>query len=168
MHQCFSVDCDAAHERAKMIAADSPLRGTDDFRAIEYRFAASQLLRAEGEDDLDKRRTLLDAIRSDPAVDVSLRSIASQRLARMGAASTFELILTPDAGAAPDAGPSDAARVAQLMRSKKPADYAAARAILEPKIYAGTITPDELKSLSVICKAQKDNACSKTIKTMVR
>jgi hypothetical protein len=170
MHLCFSVDCDRAHERAAMIAADSPLRQSDDFRAIEYRFQVGRLLRAEGELDFDKRRALLDAFRSDTAVDATLRSIAAERLARMGGGRALEVLVNAGVDGGPDgateAGPSDAVVLARLMRSKKPADYQAARALIEPKMYDGRATPDELRALSTICKAQKDATCLKAISTL--
>lgn len=167
---CFTVDCDRGHQRAAMIAADSPLRQSDDFRAIEYRFAVTQLLRAEGEPDFDKRRALLDAFRNDATVDVSLRSIAAERLARLGGGRQFEVVVNAPADAGPDgaadAGPSEAVRIAKLIRSKKPADYSEARAILEPRMYSGNATPEDLRALTTICKAQKDATCLKAISTV--
>lgn len=170
MHQCFSVDCERAHELTVTIAPDSPLRQSDDFRAIEYRFEVTRLLRAEGEPDFVKRRALLDQFRSDATVDATLRSVAAQRLALLGGGQMFEVQVNGggDAGAdaALDSGANEAAQIAKLMRSKKPADYQTARSILEPKMYEGRASPDELKALSTICKAQKDATCLKALSTL--
>jgi hypothetical protein len=170
MHQCFTVDCVTAHDRAGQIAKDSPLRETDEFRAIEYRFYAGQLLRAEAEPDFDKKRALLDQLRNDPSVDVGLRSAAGERLARLGGGRMIEVSLNGSgdggADAGVDAGKSDAAQVALLMRSKKPADYQAARTLIEPRLYSGSASPDDIRAMTTICKAQKDNACLKTLKTL--
>jgi len=171
MHQCFYVDCDRAHEQALSIAADSPLRASDDFRAIEYRFEVTRLLRAEGEPDVNKRRSLLQQFSNDAAVDSSLRSIATERVARLGGGPMFEVKVNAGADAGADGGgdggrASEAAQIAKLMRSKKPADYQAARALLEPKMYDGRATPDDLRALTTICKAQKDSTCLKAISTL--
>jgi len=171
MHQCFTVDCDRAHERAAMIGADSPLRETDDFRAIEFRFEVSRLLRAEGEPDFAKKRAMLEHFRSDPTAEASLRSIATERLARLGGGPMFEVSVNggTDGGsdAATDGGrAAEAAEIAKLMRSKKPADYQAARVLLEPKMYDGRATPDDVRALTTICKAQKDSTCLKALSTL--
>jgi hypothetical protein len=171
MHQCFTVDCDRAHERAVMIAADSPLRQTDDFRAIEFRFEVNRLLRAEGEPDFAKRRFMLEQFRSDATADTSLRSIATERLARLGGGPMFEVSVNAGTDGGTDLGAdggraAEAAEIAKLMRSKKPADYQAARALLEPKMYDGRATPDDLRALTTICKAQKDSTCLKALSTL--
>ena len=170
MHQCFLVDCESAHGRASQIAADSPLRASDDFRAIEFRFEVDQLLHAEAEPDLDKRRALLDQFRSNPGADAELRTAAAERLARLGGGpmSSSGSLRAPTAAPTPRQTVARATphRIAKLMKSKKPADYQAARALIEPRIYSGTASADDIKAMTTICKAQKDNACLKTIKTL--
>jgi hypothetical protein len=168
MRQCFSVDCDLAHERASQISVDSPLRQTDDFHAIEFRFEVNQLLRAEHEIDFHKKRAMLERLRNSPDADVSLRAAAGEMLARLGdGRSAFELALSgaPDAGA--DAGSTEAALLASLMRSKQPDDYQKVRALLEPKVYTGRATPEDVRMMMTLCKAQNDIACLKMLKTLV-
>ena len=171
MRQCFTVDCDLAHDRASQISADSPLRQTDDFHAIEFHFEVNQFLRAEHEFDVDKKRAMLELLRSSPEADVSLRSAAGETLARLGkggSRSTFELALTGsrDSGAS-DAGSVEAALLASLMRSKRPEDYQRVRDLLEPKIYAGRASPEDVRMMATVCKAQKDAVCLKMLKTLV-
>jgi hypothetical protein len=169
MHQCFTVDCNSAHSRASQISAESPLRSTDEFRAIEFRFEVDQLLHAEAELDVDKRRALLDQFRQDPNADAELRTVAAERLARLGGGQRFELRLGGADGGTDggvDGGSSDAAQIATLMRTKKPADYQAARLLMEPRIYSGSASLDDVKAMTIICKAQKDNVCLKTLKTL--
>jgi hypothetical protein len=166
MHQCFTVDCDKAHEQAALLSPDSPLRQTDDFHAIEFRFDVNQLLRAESEIDLDKRRSLLELLRNSRNADPVLRTAAGEKLARLGGNGRFELILaaTPDAG--DEAGTSDAAIILALMRSRKPADYQTARSLIEPRLFAGKASPDDVQAMATICKAQKDAACLKNVQTL--
>jgi hypothetical protein len=169
MHQCFTVDCDGAHRRASQIAPDSPLRTTDDFHAIEYRYQVNRLLAAEAEGDVDKRRAGLEQLKDDPKYEVGLREAASRQLARLGGGKTFELeIHAEDAGAEAgrDGGDPEAVRVAELMRSRKPDDYQAARAIVEPRIYNGHATVDDVRVMTTICKAQKDEPCLRTLRIL--
>jgi hypothetical protein len=172
MHQCFTVDCDLGYARASEISADSPLRQTDDFRAIEFRFQVNQLLRAEHEFDLDKKRARLEQLRSSPEADVALRAAAGEILARLGnGRSSFEfaLIGSPDAGAdaGQDAESGEATLLTELMRSKQPEDYQKVRSLLEPKIYGGHATPDDIRTMTTVCKAQKDAVCLKMLKTLI-
>jgi len=185
MHQCFTVDCDKAHERALQISPDSPLRQTDDFHAIEYRYEVGQLLLAEHEPDMDKQRSLLDLLRNSRDADPGLRSAAGEMLARLGGGRRFELVLagsSPGSGpglgpgsgsgadmpgdSTADAGSSDAALVASLMKSKKPADYQVARSLIEPRVFSGKASVDDVRAMTTICKAQKDAACLKNLKTL--
>jgi len=154
MRQCFTVDCDLAHARASQISSDSPLRQTDDFH------------------DLGKKRAMLEQLRNSPEVDVGLRTAAGERLARLGNGSAaFELALaiSPDGGADAGAfaGTAEATLLASLMRSKKPDDYQKVRDMLEPKIYGGRATPDDVRMMTIVCKAEKDTACLKMLKTLV-
>jgi hypothetical protein len=172
MRQCFTVDCDLAHARASQISSDSPLRQTDDFHAIEFRFEVNELLRAEHEIDLGKKRAMLEQLRNSPEVDVGLRAAAGERLARLGNGSAaFELALaiSPGGGAdaGVDAGSAEAMLLASLMRSKNPGDYQKVRDMLEPKIYGGRATPDDVRMMTTVCKAEKDTACLKMLKTLV-
>jgi hypothetical protein len=166
MHECFTVNCDKAHERAALISPDSPLRQSDDFHAIEFRFEVNQLLSAEREVDLDKQRSLLDRLRNSRDADPTLRTAATERLARLGGGGRFELTLveTPDAGE--DAATNDATRIATLLRSQKPADYQMARSIIEPRLFAGKASADDVRAMVTICKAQKDAACLKNVQTL--
>jgi hypothetical protein len=52
------------------------------------------------------------------------------------------------------------------MRTKKPADYQTARSLIEPRMFAGKASPEDLRVMTVICKAQKDATCLKTVKTL--
>jgi hypothetical protein len=166
MHQCFTVDCDKAHEHAALISVDSPLRESDDFHAIEFRFEVNQLLRVDSEPDVDKQRALLEQLRNSRDADPSLRMAAGERLGRLGSGARFELILAgkPDAGA--DASDDEAAQIARLLRSQSPADYRTARALIEPRLFAGKASPDDVRAMTTICKAQKDTACLKNVQTL--
>jgi hypothetical protein len=173
MRQCFTVDCDRAHEHAAQISADSALRQSDDFHAIEYHFEVNRLLRAQSEPDFEKQRSMLDLIRNSTDADPGIRTAAAEMLARLGGGRRFELILAghPDAGldggdSSADAGNGDTQRIAALMKSKKAADYVAARALIEPRIFSGSASPDDVRSMTTICKAQKDATCLKMIKTL--
>ena len=152
-----------------MITSDSPLRGSDAFRAIQFHFEVNRFLAAEHEVDLDKQRSLLDALRNSRDADPALRTAAAERLARLGGGGRFELVLSgaPDAGDSGDARGGDAPLLASLLRSQRPEDYRTARAILEPRLFSGKASPDEVRAMATICKAQKDAACLKNVQTLM-
>jgi hypothetical protein len=169
LHQCFTLDCDAAHQRVLQLSESSALRQSDEFRAIEFHYEVNELLRADREPDLDKQRSMLDTLRNTTSAAPELRTAAGQMLARLGGGQRFELALPgPDGGAASAAGASseETAKIAALLKSKKPSDYALARALIEPRIYEGKATPDDVRAMMTICKAQKDTRCLKTIQTL--
>jgi hypothetical protein len=170
MHECFTIDCDRARDLAAQISPNSPLRQTDEFHAIEYRHEVNAFLRAENETDFDKQRAMLATLRDTTDAVPEIRAAAAQLLARLGGGRRFELVLAghPDAGtdAGADAKAELSARIALLMKSKTPGDYEAARSLVEPRIYSGEATPDDVRTMTTICKAQKDTRCLKTLKTL--
>jgi hypothetical protein len=170
LHECFTVDCDRARDRVAELSQSSPLRQSDDFHAIEFRHEVNEYLRAERETDFDKQRSMLLVIRDTATAPPELRAAAGQWLARLGGGQKFELILAGhgDAGApsGADAGSDEAARIAALMKTKLPGDYDAARSLIEPRIYSGKASPEDVRNMLTICKAQKDARCLKTMKTL--
>lgn len=59
-----------------------------------------------------------------------------------------------------DAGGSDYERALELSET----DTDGARSILEPKVMTGKGTPDEVRLMHQLCKAQSDQACLETLK----
>lgn len=72
-----------AHRKLAEIPLDSNLRQTEEFRAIEQRWADDLLKAAEQSPDPNERRTLLDTVAKAPEVDSERRSRAANALAKL-------------------------------------------------------------------------------------
>ncbi len=164
LHDCFAADCERAYAHLAELPSGSPLRQSDAFRAVQYRYDADRLLRADVEQDLEKRRAALEAIASSRTAEASLRLGAAERISRLGVAplrAGQELAVNALPGAATPAAiaAQEAAELLTKSRSQDPADQREVRARLEPRIYSGKGTPDDVAMLRVVCKAQHDDTC---------
>lgn len=107
LHDCFAADCERAYAHLAELPSGSPLRQSDAFRAVQYRYDADRLLRADVEQDLEKRRAALEAIASSRTAEASLRLGAAERISRLGVAplrAGQELAVNALPGAATPAG----------------------------------------------------------------
>ena len=55
-----------------------------------------------------------------------------------------------------------------LANSRDPADWAAARAALQPGVERGTASVPEVKLLEKVCKKERDSACVRMCKSALR
>jgi hypothetical protein len=160
LHECMTLDCERAHAHLTTLPAQSPLRASDSFHAVEYRYDAERLLRADIEPDLTKRMAEYKAVFETPGVDTQLKLAASERIARLGTTTNAATELSVNASVnAVAAAAAEAADLLAKSRSKNPADQAAVRAKLEPRIFTGKATADDVGMLRTVCKAQHDTAC---------
>ena len=167
MHECFTLDCERAFAHVSALPSASPLRQTDVFQAIQYRHDAERLLAADVELDLTKRRSLFKAVADTPGIDTALRLVALQRIARLGSTATAsEVPLNAPVTAAAEAAKARADLLAK-SRSKEPEDQNAVRAKLEPKIFSGQATADDVSMLRSVCKAQHDAACLRQLDRLI-
>ena len=160
-HDCFTADCDRAHAHLSQVAADSPLRRSDTFRAVQYRFDADRMLRAEVEPDLAQRRAAYQAIADSPATEAVLRLAAAERMSRLGAAPSGhaqEIALNAKADAG-NVAADEAAELLRQSRSKDASDQSHVRSVIEPRIFAGKGSPTDVAMLRSVCKSQSDAAC---------
>ncbi len=168
LHECVTLDCERAHAHLSALSPTSSLRQGDVFRAIEYRYHADRLLQADIEPDLAKRRTLYQAIADSPTVDSMLKLVVAARIARLGGqlgdAKEVQLNATAVAIAAETAAAAD---LLAKSRSKVPADQNEVRAKLEPKIFAGKATREDVAMLRTVCKAQRDAACLRQLDHLI-
>jgi hypothetical protein len=160
-HDCFTGDCDRAHAHLSQVAPDSPLRRSDAFRAVQYRFDADRMLRADVEPDLAQRRAAYQAIADSQGTEPVLRLSAAERVSRLGAGLTGrsrEVALNAKADAG-EAAPDEAAELLRQSRSKDASDQSHVRAVIEPRIFAGKGSPSDVAMLRTVCKAQGDDKC---------
>jgi pSer/pThr/pTyr-binding forkhead associated (FHA) protein len=196
-HLCDTGDCDTAHEKiVNEIPPGSPLRDSADFKSIQVRWADALLQRAEAEPDVAKKRALLGEVAGDPTVDAVRRKRAADRLQFLDSAAPTPSQL-PSVGkdggplerAARDAGsrhasPTEAniststsstaasprtggTDVHQLLLQDTPSSIAAARSILEPKVFGNRATAEEIRMLKTICKSQHDEICVEKCKGLL-
>jgi hypothetical protein len=160
-HDCFVGDCDRAYAHMSELSPKSPLRHGDAFRAVQYRYDADRLLHADVEPDPTKRHALYQEISDSKVTDSILRLAASERMARLGATGVGAGRETA-LNALADAGPPGAAAATQLLeksKSKNPTDWSQVRAAIEPKIFSGKASRDDVAMLRTVCKAEKDTTC---------
>ena len=93
-------DCDAAHERLmRDVAPTSSLRTSPDFKAIESRWAASLLDRAQSEPDVAKKRAMLDRVAKADTVDPGQRKQAADMIQALDGVTSTDPNELPMAGA---------------------------------------------------------------------
>jgi ABC transport system ATP-binding/permease protein len=192
-------DLDLAHNRIVTgLPSSSSLRDGPEARDIEARWADSVLARADQEQDVAAKRTLLNSVAQATTVDGARRRSAADKLKEVDYLGTdiHELpranktptapqpapppvdlpsaaapkvtrpVLAADPWSTPPAAPPRAAasdpatsRAADLALEGRDGE-ARARAQLEPKVWNGRATPEEIRMLRAICKHMGDRPCS--------
>jgi ABC transport system ATP-binding/permease protein len=105
---CDSGDYEAAHQKIAQLPDPSAVRGTADFKFIEYSWATNLLLRADTEPDSATKRSLLERVSGSNSVDPNLRQKAQERL------------MTLDLPGAMTATARDAGKAPGTMASTRP------------------------------------------------
>lgn len=114
-----------AHRKLEEVPPDSPLRDTEDFRAIQQLWADEIFKVASDSPDAAERRSLLDKVAKTPGVDAERRRRAADELSRL---AQLEQVQGVDVADLPPAGASrsrtrgsrsrsSATRVARAERS---------------------------------------------------
>ena len=188
--ECDEGNCDLAHDRLiAKIAKGSALRQSGDFQNIETRWADQVLAQADKELDATKKRSLLRNVQADDAVPQTRRNIANAKMAELDAATNVTpsgTVVAPHPSATQTATAPTNTATATATTATATATHTAphppggsvfqsasnlatsgdnqgARALLEPRVFAGRGTPDEIRLLQGICKAQRDKLCLSTI-----
>jgi len=188
--ECDEGNCDLAHDRLiAKLAKNSPLKQSPDYQNIETRWADQMLAQADKETDPSKKRSLLRNVQADEGVPLTRRNIATAKLAELDAATNVApTISAPPHPTAPQntatnptttvtsnpsntapiathtAHPSGGGSVFDKARTLSLAgDQQGARALLEPRVFGGRGTSDEIELLKGICKAQHDKVCLSSI-----
>jgi len=139
---------------------------------VLYRYDADRLLRADVERDESKRRAVLESIANSYASELSMRAMATERLARLGSATlagASEVVLNalPDAASPASLAAQESAELRSMSESKDPAELKQVRAKLEPKIFGGKAKAEDVAMLRTVCKAQKDATCVKQLERLI-
>jgi pSer/pThr/pTyr-binding forkhead associated (FHA) protein len=122
----------------------------------------------------DKLQALLDtSATSLSQLPVATDAGAEKRAARDGgthhAASSVATVentapVTPPPATTRSSGGTD---VHQLLLQDTPSSIAAARAVLEPKVFGNRATAEEIRMLKTICKQQHDEICVEKCKSLL-
>jgi pSer/pThr/pTyr-binding forkhead associated (FHA) protein len=137
---CMAGDCEPPHTKMESTLAEaSPLRGSQDFRDIENKWADQELARAEVETDAVRKRGLYQRVSQHVGVDGARRKLAADKLQQMDTASgaAAEPTQLPLAAAAAPPSetptPSRSARIAQTQEpSERPTPVAAYAPVASP------------------------------------
>ena len=185
---CDEGKCDVAHDKLILdIGKASPLKQSSDYQTIETRWADDVLTRADKETDPAKKRSLLRLVTDDDGVPLTRRNVATAKLAELDAAASVTASATnvaPTTATAPThtaTNPTSTVATAvpttthtgtvphphsggsnvlqQASALSLAGDNAGARALLEPHVFGGHGSPEEVRMLKGICKAQHDKSC---------
>lgn len=162
-------DFDGAHAKVLQIAENSAAREDDVFKKVEGAWADSLFAKADKATDPDEKRKILTQITSTGTVDGQRRAKALDLLNQLDAVSppptakpVFNGVAMAGTGAAA-APPKTAEPAAPTPITPPPApgapDEAAMRKALEPKVWAGKGSINDIKMLKAICSHMGDRAC---------
>jgi pSer/pThr/pTyr-binding forkhead associated (FHA) protein len=184
--ECDQGNCDVGHMMlVAKVAKTSPIRQSSDFQNVETRWADQVLAQVDKEPDPMKKRTLLHSITGDEGVPLTRRNVATAKLAELDAAATVHPTATNEieipepthTATSPTHTPTvststavSPAHTSHPTHTKKnvlqqasalslAGDNAGARALLEKDVFGGRGSPEEVRLLKGICKAQHDKEC---------
>jgi pSer/pThr/pTyr-binding forkhead associated (FHA) protein len=187
-------DCEGAHQRISQLPEGSSARTAQEFRDVEFKWATMILLRADVEQDLVKKKALLERVAQTVTVDQQVRDSATDRLERLqpgavpvapridagrpGVAPTIVQTAPapPPPRTAPPPGPpqppvprppaTPKQNPFDLALSENPADKQKARDMLETKVYNKHGSQAEIRLLLSLCREQGDKTCIEVCKGM--
>jgi pSer/pThr/pTyr-binding forkhead associated (FHA) protein len=108
--------------------------------------------------------TQLPSVKDASVAEKPTRDAGTRRASSNESGGTPQTTSTSTARATSSA---DMDRVRQLMIQGSPADVAAARSILEPKVFSNRATSEEIRMMKAICKQQHDEVCIEKCKALL-
>ncbi len=108
---CAAGDCESAHSLVATIPDGSPLRGTQDFRDIESKWADELLARASREADIATKRDLYQRVAQAMTVEPTRRKAGADRLQELDVVAAAATNATDLPAASASHGTDDAAPV---------------------------------------------------------
>lgn len=161
-------DVEGAHKKVLEIPED--VRPTDDpgFQKIEAAWAEMKFGQVEAAPDSKAKKEILKEISRTDTVDAKTRTRAAEMIREIEAKEPPpppDPVQRPQGGFNPGGGsdkpPETAKTVAALPAGPAPElnSEAAMRRQLEPKVWGGRATIDEIRMLKAICSHMSDAAC---------
>lgn len=181
-------DLEGAHAKIATIG-EVGAHQSADVAAIESSWAESIFKKVAATDDAQDKRKLLQSVAITETVDATTRKRALDEIAALDAASTkpaaAQQPIAENAGSyeepAPGSTPAATSTAARSTTSKpgatasaKPtgkvsdsSGYAAQRRALEPRVWSGKATEQEIRLLRAICTHMGDSACRNRASAML-
>jgi pSer/pThr/pTyr-binding forkhead associated (FHA) protein len=140
---CASGDCEGAHKKIQAaVAESSPLRGSQDYKDNETRWADQVLARADAESDATAKAALYQRVSQDMSVDPARRKTAADKLQQLEAlADAIPAAPAPVAPGASTKNHADEAATATATARPEPAHRVAAVAAVDPPAPAPVPSP---------------------------
>jgi pSer/pThr/pTyr-binding forkhead associated (FHA) protein len=113
---CAAGDCEGAHDALATISEASPLRGTQDFKDVEARWADDLLARASAEVDVAAKRALYQRVAQAMTVEATRRKAGADRLQELDMVANAVNTNPTDLPAASAARATDDAAAAPVVR----------------------------------------------------
>ncbi len=162
-----------AHNELKRIPDNSPLRDTDEFRAIEDSWADALFEKVEATEDVKEKRRLLNEISDATGVSTEKRKKAAEMVLALGPPEEDRPIRRPPTtsggGPIPTKTSAPATTTTPSVNTVEPPtkppkpdqrfDEKAQKRNLYAKAVAGTASAGELRMLKAICMNDGDRAC---------
>ncbi len=165
-------DVEGAHQKLMEIPDNSAARDDARFKEIEDAWADAMFKKVEAAAETAEKRTLLKQINGTPSVDPERRKKAADMLREIDAKEPPPPPVVPTVtGPVPTyTGPVATAPTAPTVTAKDPtpggavvpqglADEDAKRRALEPKVWSGKASIDEIRMLKALCSHLQNREC---------
>ncbi|MEO7330198.1 MAG: FHA domain-containing protein, partial [Minicystis sp.] len=164
-------DIDGAHQKLMEIPDNSAARDDARFKEIEDAWADGMFKKVAGAADTAEKRALLKQINGTPSVDPERRKKAADMLREIDAKEPLDPVVPTNTGPVPTyTGPVATAPTAPTATAKDPtpgagvvpqglADEDAKRRALEPKVWSGKASVDEIRMLKALCSHLQNREC---------
>lgn len=172
-------DLEGAHKKVLEIPENSEAREAATFKEVERKWADSIFEKATLEADPLEKRKLLNLIMATPSVDAEQR----RKAATLANEITIPEPMIKPVGPGPGTmgggpNPFDPPQTPTTAPTKTadtpppaaggPPDEAAMRRALEPKVWGGRASIEEIRLLKAICSHMGDRACRDRANTMLK
>jgi pSer/pThr/pTyr-binding forkhead associated (FHA) protein len=184
-------DLDGAHEKIKTLADGAPALSDPAVADIEGKWADMMFGKVNNAADPGDQRKLLNVISTSPNVDADRRKKAVDMIGAIDAATPDpQAVRAPQAafpqvpgpmpnGAAPAGTFAVSAATAKAVETGSPPvtaaapaaglnDYDQQRKRLEPRVWSGKASEEEIRLLKAICSHQGDHACRNRANAMLK
>jgi hypothetical protein len=174
-------DFAGAHKRVQDIPENSRAREEEAFKDIEMAWANWMFQRVEQSTDNAEKKKLLKEIAGTSTVDAEARKRAAEKVREIEASEPAPTVQPPvyngeprpqgtfnPGGADPAPAATQTSKVITPNAPAGPPDEEALRRQLEPKVYGGRASVDEIRMLKAICSHLGNRQCRDRAAAMLK